>query len=237
MLPERSCIYFSLVQTAAVTKILSCNHHSRREVAYLARKLSSRVCWRCLHCVSERIMSVPDKIAQELAGLHDDGELADGEAASFFCNVFGKYPAGTLCNSIYLSSYFRLLREKIFLGQKSRTGRAVISRIMFLSLRQESRVLSLLYTKLPLPSTWDIPGWKRREGGTSRSPGYPRKTMKASTLLRPLRERHGPGEQHRERLAPTQADSLCSSCTSGPGSAALWLPRGNSVSVAVHLPF
>lgn len=51
-------------------------------MAYLARKLSSRVCWRCLHCVSERIMSVPDKIAQELAGLHDDGELADGEAAS-----------------------------------------------------------------------------------------------------------------------------------------------------------
>lgn len=69
-----------------------------------------------------------------------------GKLLGVFCKVFGKYPAGTLQRQrhLLLSIYFRPLREKVFLGQKSRTGRAGISRIMFFSPRKESGVFSLL---------------------------------------------------------------------------------------------
>jgi len=45
---------------------------------------------------------------------------------------------------LLFSIYFRPLREKAFLGQKSRTGRAGVSRIVFFSPRKEGGVFSLL---------------------------------------------------------------------------------------------
>lgn len=69
-----------------------------------------------------------------------------GKLLAVFCRVFGKYPAGTLQRQwhVLLSISFRLFREKVFLGQKSRSGRAGISRIMFFSPGKESGVFSLL---------------------------------------------------------------------------------------------
>lgn len=55
-----------------------------------------------------------------------------GKLLAVFCRAFGKYPAGNLPKQqhLLLSIYFRLLREKVFLGHESRTGKAGVSRIM-----------------------------------------------------------------------------------------------------------
>lgn len=69
-----------------------------------------------------------------------------GKLLAVFCRAFGKYPAGNLPKQqhLLLSIYFRLLREKVFLGHEGRTGKAGVSRIMFYSPRKEAGVSSLL---------------------------------------------------------------------------------------------